>query len=475
MAARGGLFLRIFRKSDKFLRNLSLFCRTLLFYLSFKNMLIGLFIGLAIGVLLGYMLLKTTVLKDSVPAKDIEDRYVSKELYRDTSERLKAKEVELVQSNKQIIDLNAQLAILKTEKESQMEKLNTLKSDIENLHTQSREQFKNLANEILEEKSQKFTIQNKENIDAIMTPLRERIKEFQEKVDNVYQAESKERNTLKGEITTLVDLNKKISEQANNLANALKGDSKTQGNWGEVILERALERSGLEKDKEYRIQYSLKNSEGDRLQPDVVVFLPNNKHIIIDAKVSLTAYEAFINAPTEEEKKQYLLKHLVSVKKHIDELSKKDYQSLIDINTLDFVLLFMPIESSFSIALQSDNELFNYAWDKKIVIVSPTTLLATLYTIASLWRQEKQARNVFEIAEESGKLYDKFYGLIEDLIDVGKKMNSAKLSYDEAMKKASTGPGNIVKRIENIKKLGAKTTKSLDNISTDLVNKAQEE
>ena len=438
-------------------------------------MVIYLLIGLVIGVLIGYLFLKSTVLKGSIPVKEIEERYVSKGLYQDTSERLKAKEAELTDSNKQIIGLSNQLASLQTEKENQVEKLNTLKSDMENLHTQSREQFKNLANEILEEKSQKFTNQNKENIDAIMTPLRERIKEFQEKVEHVYKVESTERNTLKGEITTLVDLNKKISEQANNLASALKGDSKTQGNWGEMILERALERSGLEKDKMYRIQYSLKNSEGDRLQPDVVLFLPNNKHIIIDSKVSLTAYEAFVSAPTEEEKKQFLLRHIVSVKKHIDELSRKEYQSLIDINTLDFVLLFMPIESSFSIALQQDNELFNYAWDKKIVIVSPTTLLATLYTIASLWRQEKQARNVFEIAEESGKLYDKFYGLMEDLIDVGKKMNSAKGSYEEAMKKASSGPGNIIKRIENIKKLGAKTSKSLDSISTELVNKAQEE
>lgn len=438
-------------------------------------MLTGLFIGLAIGFLIGYLLLKTTVLKNSTLTREIEEHYISKELYMDTSERLRTKESELVDSTKQILDLNTQLATLRIEKDSQMEKLNTLKQDIENLHEQSREQFKNLANEILEEKSKRFTTQNKENIDAIMTPLKERIKEFQDKVENVYKIESAERNTLKGEITTLVDLNKKISEQANNLAHALKGDSKTQGNWGEIILERALERSGLEKDKEYKIQYSLKNSEGDRLQPDVVVFLPNNKHIIIDAKVSLTSYEAFVNAPTEEEKQQHLLKHLVSVKKHIDELSKKDYQSLIDINTLDFVLLFMPIESSFSIALQSDNELFNYAWDRKIVIVSPTTLLATLYTIASLWRQEKQARNVFEIAEESGKLYDKFYGLIEDLIDVGKKMNAAKISYEEAMKKASSGPGNIVRRMENIKKLGAKTAKSLENISAELVNKAQEE
>lgn len=434
-----------------------------------------LLVGLLVGFLLGYLVLKTTLLKNCTPDNEIEQRFVGKELYQNTADRLKAKESDLMESTKQIIELTTQLATIEAEKKNQTEKLNTLKLDIENLHNQSREQFKNLANEILEEKSQKFTNQNKENIDAIMTPLRERIKEFQEKVENVYKIESTERNTLKGEITTLVSLNKLISEQANNLANALKGDSKKQGNWGEVVLERILERSGLEKDREYKIQYSLQNAEGSRLQPDVVVFLPNNKHIIIDSKVSLTAYEAFINAPTEEEKKQHLLKHLVSVKKHIDELSKKDYQNLVDINTLDFVLLFIPIESSFSIALQSDNELFNYALDKKIVIVSPTTLLTALYTVSTLWKQEKQAKNVIEIAEESGKLYDKFHGLIEDLLDVGKKMNSAKVSYDEAMKKASGGPGNIIKRIENIKKLGAKASKSLDSISTDLVNKAQEE
>lgn len=438
-------------------------------------LVIVLFIGLLLGALVGYLFLKSTVIKDSVPSKDIEARYIGKDLYLDTAERLKSKETELVQSNKQITDLTAQLATLKTEKESEAEKLNTLKQDIQNLYRQSQEQFKNLANEILEEKTRKFTTQNKENIDAVMTPLKEKIKEFQDKVENIYKIESTERNTLKGEISTLINLNKQISDQANNLALALKGDSKTQGNWGEIILERALERSGLQKDKEYRIQYSLKNSEGERLQPDVVVFLPNNKHIIIDAKVSLTSYESFISAPLEEEKQQHLLKHLLSVKKHVDELSKKDYQSLIDINTLDFVLLFMPIESSFSIALQQDNELFNYAWDRKIVIVSPTTLLATLYTIASLWRQEKQARNVIEIADESGKLYDKFHGLIEDLIDVGRKMNLAKVSYEDAMKKVSTGPGNIVRRIENIKKLGAKATKSLESISPDLLNKAHEE
>lgn len=438
-------------------------------------MLIGLVIGTFIGLLICYLLLKSGLQKNSTPNQVIQERFISKELYNDTSERLKNKELQLDQLNTLIIGLNSQLASLKTEKEGQSEKLNTLKIEIDNLHIQSREQFKNLANEILEDKSQKFTNQNKENIDAIMTPLKEKITAFQMQVENVYKIESTERNTLKGEITTLVSLNKIISEQANNLANALKGDSKKQGNWGEVVLERVLEKSGLEKDREYKIQYSLQNAAGSRLQPDVVVFLPNSKHIIIDSKVSLTSYEAFVNAQTEEEKKQHLLKHLVSVKKHIDELSKKDYQSLIDINTLDFVLLFMPIESSWSIAMQSDNELFNYGLERKIVIVSPTTLLTALYTVATLWKQEKQARNVIEIAEESGKLYDKFCGLIDDLLQVGKKMNDAKSSYDDAMKKASGGPGNIVKRIENIKKLGAKASKSLSSISTDLVNKAQEE
>jgi DNA recombination protein RmuC len=438
-------------------------------------MFTGLLIGIVIGFLLIFGWIKLTAQKNISLEKETEGNYVGKELFLDTSERLKAKELDLIQSSNQMMELNTQIAILRTEKENLVEKLNTLKIEIENLHNQSREQFKNLANEILEEKSQKFTSQNKENIDAIMTPLKEKITAFQTQVENVYKIESTERNTLKGEITTLVSLNKIISEQANNLANALKGDSKKQGNWGEIVLERVLEKSGLEKDREYKIQYSLQNAEGSRLQPDVVVFLPNSKHIIVDSKVSLTSYEAFVNASTEEEKKQHLLRHLVSVKKHIDELSRKDYQSLIDIHTLDFVLLFMPIESSWSVAMQSDNELFNYGLERKIIIVSPTTLLTALYTVATLWKQEKQARNVIEIAEESGKLYDKFCGLIEDLIDVGKKMNSATISYETAMQKASRGPGNIIKRIDTIKKLGAKTSKSLDSISKDLVNKALEE
>lgn len=429
-------------------------------------------IGLIVGAAIGYLLLKSSMLKDYMPKAEIDKRYILRELYAESSERLKKKEEELNEANKTIRELDIQLASLKKEKESLDERVISFKEEMEALHIRSQEQFKNLANDILEEKSKRFTEQNKQNINEIMNPLREKIKDFQDKVEKTYSTESAERNTLKGEIKKLVELNQKISQDANNLALALKGDSKKQGNWGEIILEKVLERSGLEKDREYKVQYSIQDSEGNRQQPDVVVFLSGDKHIIVDSKVSLTAYEAFINAPTEEEKADNLLKHVVSVKRHVDELGKKNYQSLPGLHAPDFVLLFIPIESSFSIAVQADNELFNYAWDRKIVIVSPSTLLATLRTVASTWKQEKQARNVFEIAEESGKLYDKFVLLIEDLINVGKKMDAAKESYTDAMKKVYSGSGNIVKRIENIKKLGAKATKSLPS---DLLSRAQEE
>lgn len=431
-----------------------------------------LIIGLAVGAALGYFLLQSNVLKGSVPKDEIESRYVLKELYNEATSRLKKSEEDQKASTQTIIDLNAQVATLSSEKENVTQQFDSFKKELEALHAQSQQQFENLAAKILEEKSKKFTEQNKQNITDILNPLREKITEFHTKVDNVYKAEAAERNTLKGEIKQLVELNRQISKEANNLASALKGDSKKQGNWGEIILEKVLERSGLEKGREYEVQFSTTDSEGNRQQPDVVVFLPGDKHIIVDSKVSLVAYEAFVNAENEEGKQQNLMRHIASVKKHIDELGKKSYQSLGAFNSPDFVLLFMPVESSFSIAVQADNELFNYAWDRKIVIVSPSTLLATLHTIASMWKQEKQAKNVFEIAEESGKLYDKFCGLIEDLIMVGKRMDSAKESYEAAMNKVSSGSGNIVRRIEKIKELGAKATKALPD---KLVERAKEE
>ncbi len=374
-------------------------------------------------------------------------------------------------SHNGMLDLTRELATQTAINKSLEEKLKSQKEEVDNLQKTFTTEFENLANKILEDKSKKFTEQNKANLETILNPLKDNITKFEKKVDDTYKAEASERNSLKGEIKALVTLNKQISEEANNLAKALKGDSKKQGNWGEIILEKVLERSGLQKGSEYEMQVSMDTEDGRRVQPDAVINLPDKKHIVVDAKVSLVAYEAFINAATDEEREKNLQAHVVSVKNHIKGLSEKNYQALGQLNTPDFVLLFMPIESSFSLAVQADNELFNYAWERKIVIVSPSTLLATLRTIASLWKQERQTRNALEIAEEGGKLYDKFVLFVEDLISIGKKMDEAKNNYSEAMKKLHGGTGNLVKRAEKMKILGAKTTKELPQ---NLIERAQE-
>ena len=340
---------------------------------------------------------------------------------------------------------------------SYQNKLTEQQKNLEDLQQKFTLEFSLVANKILEEKSAKFTAQNQTNLDSILNPLKANIKSFEEKVDKVYQTEAAERNHLKGVIFQLMDQSKQIQTDANNLTKALKGDSKKQGNWGEVILERVLERSGLVKDREYRLQASLNSAEGARLQPDVVIDLPDEKHLIVDAKISLVAYERMMNAETDEEKVLNLKQHLLSVKAHIDGLASKNYQNLYQINSPDFVLLFMPIESSFSVTVQADNELFNYAWDRKVVIVSPTTLLATLRTIASIWKVDRQNKNVFEIAEEAGALYDKFVGFLEDMEKIGKHIDLTQKAHDDAFKKLQYGNGNLIGKVEKIKKLGAKT------------------
>lgn len=323
-------------------------------------------------------------------------------------------------------------------------------------------EFENIANKVLEEKTAKFTEQNRTNLDLILNPFKENIKAFEEKVDKVYKSESDERNILKGVISQLMDQSKQIQEDANNLTKALKGDAKKQGNWGEVILERVLERSGLIKDREYRIQASLSAAEGSRMQPDVIIDLPDDKHVVVDSKVSLVAYERLVTADTDLEKETYLKQHLLSIKNHIQGLSGKNYQELYQINSPDFVLLFIPIESSFGIAVQQDAELFNYAWDRKVVLVSPSTLLATLRTIASIWKQERQNRNVLEIARLSGSMYDKFVGFLTDMESIGRNIRQSQDAYDKALNKLSTGTGNLSSTSEKIKKLGAKATKQID-------------
>ena len=341
--------------------------------------------------------------------------------------------------------------------DSYRDKLNEQQKNLEDLQQKFTLEFSLIANKLLDEKSAKFTAQNQSNLDTIINPLKANIKSFEEKVDKVYQTEAAERSQLKGVIFQLMDQSKQIQTDANNLTKALRGDNKKQGNWGEVILERVLERSGLIKHREYRIQTSLNNAEGVRFQPDVIIDLPDEKHLIVDAKISLVAYERLMNAETEEEKLINLKQHLLSVKSHIDGLAGKNYQNLYQINSPDFVLLFMPIESSFSITVQADNELFNYAWDRKVVIVSPTTLLATLRTIASIWKVDRQNKNVFEIAEEAGALYDKFVGFLEDMEKIGKHIDHTQKAHDDAFKKLQYGNGNLIGKVEKIKKLGAKT------------------
>lgn len=340
---------------------------------------------------------------------------------------------------------------------SYRDKLAEQQKNLEDLQQKFTLEFSLIANKLLDEKSAKFTAQNQTNLDSIINPLKANIKSFEEKVDKVYQTEAAERNHLKGVIFQLMDQSKQIQTDANNLTKALRGDNKKQGNWGEVILERVLERSGLIKDREYRIQTSLNSAEGARFQPDVIIDLPDEKHLIVDAKISLVAYERLMNAETDEEKLINLKQHLLSVKSHIDGLAGKNYQNLYQINSPDFVLLFMPIESSFSITVQADNELFNYAWDRKVVIVSPTTLLATLRTIASIWKVDRQNKNVFEIAEEAGALYDKFVGFLTDMEKIGKNIELTQKAHEDAFKKLQYGSGNLIGKVEKIKKLGAKT------------------
>lgn len=358
---------------------------------------------------------------------------------------------------------------------AQQDKQREQEKYIAELQSHFKLEFENIANKVLEEKTEKFTLQNKANLDVILNPLKENIKAFEDKVDKVYKAESDERNILKGVISQLMDQSKQIQEDANNLTKALKGDNKKQGNWGEVILERVLERSGLMKDREYRIQTSLSSSEGSRMQPDVIIDLPDDKHIIIDSKVSLLAYERLITADTDEDKETELKQHLISIKAHIQGLSAKNYHELYQINSPDFVLLFIPIESSFGIAVQKDAELFNYAWDRKVVIVSPSTLLATLRTIASIWKQERQNRNVLEIARLSGSMYDKFVGFLADMESIGRNIKLSQDAYDKALNKLSTGSGNLSNTSEKIKKLGAKATKQIDTKFLDPILSSDEE
>ena len=351
------------------------------------------------------------------------------------------------------------------------QRLEEEKKNLESIQERSRVEFENVDHRILKQQTADFTITSQKGLQDILTPLRERIQDFEKKVDLTYEKGLKDQSDLKAELLKIYDLSVTLDKDAKNLTNALKSDSKRQGNWGEIILERVLERSGLIKDQEYYLQFSSKNEQGAVMRPDVVIRLPEDKHLVIDSKVSLTAYTEYVSAEEEPLRSKKLREHLDSIRRHIKELSEKRYDQLLGINSPDFVLMFMPVEPAFALAVQADHELFNYAWHERVVIVSPTTLLATLRTVSSIWKFEKQNQNALEIADRGGKLYDKFASFVNDLENIGQNIEKAEKAYQEAHKKLISGSGNLIRQVEQIKIMGVTTKKSLPET---LINEADE-
>ncbi|HET6557268.1 MAG TPA: DNA recombination protein RmuC [Prolixibacteraceae bacterium] len=433
--------------------------------------------GVVLGLIISFILLKVkgqkqqeAFMREKLMAEQqfVHQKFElekEKSLFADRNQSLLREKEELLNQIQQLRSENAlqgqQLARDEADFANLQEKLEVQKKEMEQLQQKFTTEFENIASKILRQNTQDFSASNQKSITEMLLPLKEKIQLFEKKVEDTYEKGLKDQTDLKAELKKLQDLNLRISDEANNLTRALKGDVKKQGNWGEVILERILERSGLTEGREYRKQENILAENGQRYQPDIVIHLPDQKHIVVDSKVSLIAYERLVNAESESDRQCFVKEHLLSVRSHIKLLSEKHYQHSPIFNSPDFVLLFIPIESSFSLAVQEDQELFTYAWDNKVVIVSPSTLLATLRTIASIWQQENQTRNSIEIARQSGALYDKFVAFITDMETMGRSLESARKSYDQAVNKLYVGNGNLVRRAENIRKLGAKTSKEL--------------
>ncbi|MFN6090726.1 MAG: DNA recombination protein RmuC [Cyclobacteriaceae bacterium] len=416
--------------------------------------------GLAIGGLIGWLLNKSaqsSVLQD-VRTRLLVEQEKSLGLVSQLDEEKRIASVE----RSKVLELSTVFSRTEADYKNLQLKLAEQQKEMEGLQEKFTTQFENLANKIFDEKGKKFADQNKINLGEILNPLREKISDFEKKVELTNTESIKNHSALREQLTNLKELNQQITKEASNLTRALKGDSKAQGNWGEYILESILEKSGLVKGREYFIQESLTSEDGKRLQPDVVIKLPDNKNLIIDSKVSLVAYERFMSADDETERSIQLKQHILSLRQHIKGLSEKNYQTLYSAASLDFILLFVPIEPAFSASVRYDVEIFNDAFEKNIVIVSPSTLIATLRTISSIWKQEFQNRNTVEIARQATALYEKFRGFTEDLIEMGNQLKRTQSSYEGAMNKLSTGKGNLVSSVEKIRLLGLKPTKTID-------------
>ncbi|MEY2868414.1 MAG: hypothetical protein RIR01_843 [Bacteroidota bacterium] len=433
-------------------------------------LLLSFVIALAIGIYIGKLIFSARFQSEKT---SLEEKLIAL-----TSQINQLKEQfsnDKINFEKQLENSNQEKEAIRTEKDSLAIQLSKKEVDFDNLWERNKEQkeeveklqekftkeFENLANKILDEKSNKFTEQNKENMKNILTPLQDKIQLFEKKVEDTHKESIDYHAALRQQILGLREMNIQMSKETLNLTKALKGDSKMQGNWGELVLERVLEKSGLEKGREYEVQQSFTTEEGNRVMPDVVINLPDGKKMIVDSKVSLVAYEKYINEEEEDLKNAYLKEHTNSIKRHVEQLGNKNYQDLYQIESPDFVLLFIPIEPAFAIALNDDASLYNKAFEKNIVIVTPATLLATLRTIDSMWTNQKQQENALEIARQAGALYDKFEGFVADLIKIGKKIDETKIEYTGAMNKLVDGSGNLITRVEKLKKMGAKAKKAL--------------
>ncbi|MBA4317943.1 MAG: DNA recombination protein RmuC [Flavobacterium sp.] len=420
-------------------------------------------VALAIGIFIGKMIFSAksqsekAFLEEKLNSLKEQSQMEKAALDKQLQQTLQEKES--IRNEKEAI--NIQLTKKEVDFENLWERNKEQKEEVEKLQEKFTKEFENLANKILDEKSSKFTEQNKENMKNILSPLQDKIQLFEKKVEDTHKESIDYHAALRQQILGLSEMNAQMSKETLNLTKALKGDSKMQGNWGELILERVLEKSGLEKDREYFVQQSHINTEGNRVFPDVVINLPDGKKMIVDSKVSLTAYEKFINEEDDSLKNGYLKEHVNSIKRHVEQLGEKNYHDLYQIESPDFVLLFIPMEPAFALALNEDTTLYNKAFEKNIVIVTPSTLLATLRTIDSMWANQKQQENAFEIARQAGALYDKFEGFVADLIKIGKKIDESKMEYQGAMNKLVDGKGNLITSVEKLKKMGAKAKKAL--------------
>jgi len=420
-------------------------------------------LALLVGLGLGWLVAGRQKAVYEERARSLEDqlqqlRVGQAEAEGEARERLRALTATLEERAARISELEAQLGAAARSKAENDARLNAVIADTKQQFTDA---FKVLAGQILDEKTAKFTATNESKLNELLNPFRERLKDFQKKIEDTHLSETTERRSLKDELKRLMELNQQVSQDTKNLTTALKGEAKAQGTWGEMILERVLQMSGLTRDREYFVQESLVAADGSRQQPDVRISLPANRNLIVDSKVSLVAYERYASAETDEARAAALQQHLVSLRTHIKGLSEKNYPALYGIESLDFVLLFVPVEPAFMLAVQADPSLYEAAWSRNVVLVSPTTLMATARVVESVWRLERQNRNVLKIADQAGSMHDEFVLFVLELEKVTKQFESAGAALDKAVKKLHTGRGNLVRRTDELRKLGAKAKKKL--------------